>query len=80
MTIPARDAVLRDGDAGRVIACAEEQSNMFVLVQVWASTAAVTPHGQRWRTTDVVQAWPVENITQAVVWYSEGDDFIVLTA
>ncbi len=79
MTIAARDVVLRDGAAGRVIACAAEQSNMFVLVQVWASTAAITPHSQRWRTTDVVQAWRVENITQAVAWYSEGDDFIVLT-
>ena len=79
MTIAARDVVLRDGVAGRIIACAEDQSDLFLLVQVWASMAAITPHSRRWRTTDVVQAWPVEQIIQAVAWYSEADHFIVLT-
>ena len=69
MTIAARDVVLRDGVAGRIIACAEDQSDL----------AAITPHSRRWRTTDVVQAWPVEQIIQAVAWYSEADHFIVLT-
>ena len=79
MTIAARDVVLRDGIAGRIIACAADQSDLFLLVQVWASMEAITPHSRRWRTTDVAQAWPVEQIIQAVAWYSEADHFIVLT-
>ena len=79
MTIAARDVVFRDGVAGRIIARAEDQSDLFLLVQVWASMAAITPHSRRWRTTDVVQLWPVEQIIQAVAWYSEADHFIVLT-
>ena len=79
MTIAARDVVLRDGVAGRIIACAEDQSDLFLLVQVWASMAAITPHSRRWRTTDVVQVWPVEQIIQAVAWYSEADHFIIFT-
>ena len=79
MTIAARDVVFRDGVAGRVIACAEDRGDLFLLVQVWASMAVITPHSQRWRTTDVAQAWPVYQITQAVAWYSDGDDVVVLT-
>ena len=79
MTIAARDVVLRDGVAGRIIACAEDRGDLFLLVQVWASMAVITPHSQRWRTTGVAQAWPVEQITQAVAWYSDGDDVVVLT-
>ena len=79
MTIAARDVVLRDGVAGRIIACAEDRGDLFLLVQVWASMAVITPHSQRWRTTGVAQAWPVEQITQAVAWYSVADDFVVRT-
>ena len=79
MTIAARDVVFRDGVAGRIIARAEDQSDLFLLVQVWASMAVITPHSQRWRTTGAAQAWPVYQITQAVAWYSDGDDFVVLT-
>ena len=79
MTIAARDVVLRDGVAGRIIACAEDQGDLFLLVQVWASMAAITPHSRRWRTTDEVQAWPAQHIIQAVAWYSEADHFMVLT-
>ena len=79
MTIAARDVVLRDGIAGRIIACAADQSDLFLLVQVWASMEAITPHSRRWRTTDEVQAWPAQHIIQAVAWYSEADHFIMLT-
>ena len=33
---------------------------------------------QRWRPTDDVQAWKVEELELAAAWYADGDDVVVI--
>ena len=74
MDISIGDVVIRNAIPGRVTACAFD-FNYFVIVEVWDATGVA----QRWRPSDNVQAWPLEEIEQAVAWYLDGDDVVVLT-
>ena len=79
MTICIGDVVWRNRCAAKVIACAEEDDDLYVLVQVWAHHEIVTAYSGRWRATAVSEAWPVEEITVAFAWFEEGGNFVVLT-
>jgi len=73
MYISIGDVVTRNGIPARVTACAVED-DYFVLVEVWLATGVA----QRWRPTDDVQAWKVEELELAAAWYADGDDVVVL--
>ena len=78
MSVSVGDVVLRDVVVGKVLACAEEDSGVFVLVEVWEVVCMVTPHSHRCVTTDHVQAWPIEHVSQAAAWYEEGAQHVVV--
>ena len=40
--------------------------------------SAVTPHSDRWRAGDRIEAWAADALLSASAWYMEGDDAIVL--
>ena len=73
MDISIGDVVTRNGIPARVTACAVED-DYFVLVEVWHATGVA----QRWRPTDDVQAWKVEELELAAAWYADGDDVVVI--
>ena len=74
MDISIGDVVTRNAIPARVTACAAEGDSYFVLVEVWHATGVA----QRWRPTDDVQAWPMEEVELAAAWYADGADVVVI--
>ena len=79
MPLARGDVILRGEEFGIITACASEGSACFAIVDVLRKTGIVAPHAFRCVPCDISQAWPADELEQAVCWYTDGPDLIVLT-
>ena len=71
MHISVGDVVFRGEAFGVVAACAEDASEVYVIVDVWHKVRQVAPHAFRCARCDMRQAWPGSEIqtTSAMLVY-----------
>lgn len=72
------DVVLRGREAGKVIACGQNEY-LFVVVNPYLSISDLSSHSQRGRLRNDQVRWKLSDISPAAAWYDEGDLTVILT-
>ena len=78
LTIAIDDMVFNGAECGEVLAAAQENVQLFVVVRVLAVVGDVLPNSKRYRWTGHKAVWPAGSLSQAVAWYVRGPDITVL--
>ena len=65
-------------DAGKVIACAMENDELFVVVELMDFLENVSLQSAKWQSTNVRAVWGVNSLQLAFAWYNDLDVAVVL--
>ena len=67
--------------ATRTVACVDDGRDLFLLVRFMAVVSVVSPNSRRWRedtAADVTAFSVADNIVNAVAWYADAGDVVVI--
>ena len=76
--ISVGDIVLSRPSFGRVVACVQEDDQLFATVRPFDFVSRLSRHSVRVREMLTAEVWPAGGIEEVMAWYTDGDCVVVL--
>ena len=76
--ISVGDIVLSRPSFGRVVACVQEDDQLFATVRPFDFVSRLSRHSVRVREMLTAEVWPAGGIEELMAWYTDGDCVVVL--
>ncbi len=76
--VSARDVVFRGPQAATVVVCADDGSDLFLLVSPMAEVVQVTSHASKFRAPAGLVVWRASDVQQALAWRDEPNCMVLV--